>query len=550
MGDEAHYFGSFRGHEATVCPRVGVPFTGFASEPLYSLKSLRGIKAAIKLTQATAQARRALADLKPDVVFATGGYSAAPVLLAARKLGIPYVVHEQNVVPGRSIKLVAPKAYCVLTTFRSGAEHFAGCQVRRVGLPLRKSFRLGGQASFNFESKNDPAEISVLAMGGSQGASALNEAVLATVVRMSRYSVRWLHLSGVTHYDEIQQTASKLGVNSHYQVRAFLDGDEMASAVFGSTLSVCRSGLERSASSRRFESQACSFRFRRPLATTSITTPKSLRTWARPSCSRKDLQPSDLESRILLWVNEPERIERAQKALAEWDEPDALSNIIKICEPVRPANPFHENKRRNCRPFCPDRGARRFSAVLLCRNWRCGHVGHRRDDAPAGAHGLWQRRCFQSSDPVAGQSGCGHWHRPFGRTHHRGHGGVVPTDAIDLKTSPEVRRAEELGLPIFRRSQVGRLLKDKKVIAVSGTHGKTTTSGMLGVAMRAAGMDPTIVVGAEVPDFGGATVEGSGLWAVVEACEAYDSFHDLQPELRRSPTGSSITSIFTARGRT
>lgn len=109
---------------------------------------------------------------------------------------------------------------------------------------------------------------------------------------------------------------------------------------------------------------------------------------------------------------------------------------------------------------------------------------------------------------------------------------VVLTDAIDLKTSPEVRRAEELGLPIFRRSQVlGWLLKDKKVIAVSGTHGKTTTSGMLGVAMRAAGMDPTIVVGAEVPDFGGATVEGSGLWAVVEACEAYDSFHDLQPEV-------------------
>jgi len=109
---------------------------------------------------------------------------------------------------------------------------------------------------------------------------------------------------------------------------------------------------------------------------------------------------------------------------------------------------------------------------------------------------------------------------------------IVLTDAIDLQTSPEVAAAERLGLPIFRRSQLlGWLLKDKKVVAVTGTHGKTTTTGMLGVAMRAAGMDPTIVVGAEVPEFGGATVEGTGLWAVVEACEAYDGYHDLQPEL-------------------
>lgn len=330
-GDEAHYFGSFRGHEATVCPRVGVPFTGFASEPLYSLKSLRGIKAAIKLTQATAQARRALEELKADVVFATGGYSAAPVLLAARKLGIPYVVHEQNVVPGRSIKMVAPKAYCVLTTFRSGAEHFAGCQVRRVGLPLRKSFRQGGQASFNFESKNDPAETSVLAMGGSQGASALNEAVLATVVRMSRYSVRWLHLSGVTHYDEIQQTASKLGVNSHYQVRAFLDGDEMASAVFGSTLSVCRSGAGTLCELAAFRKPSVLIPFPAAFGNHQYYNAKEFEDMgAALVLPQKDLQPSDLESRILLWVNEPERIERAQKALAEWDEPDALSNIIKI----------------------------------------------------------------------------------------------------------------------------------------------------------------------------------------------------------------------------
>jgi len=109
---------------------------------------------------------------------------------------------------------------------------------------------------------------------------------------------------------------------------------------------------------------------------------------------------------------------------------------------------------------------------------------------------------------------------------------VVLTDAIDLGSSPEVARAHELRAPIFRRSQaLGWLLKPYKVIAVTGTHGKTTTTSMVGAGLKEAGLDPLIVVGANVPDFGGPVVEGEGEWAVVEACEAYDSFHDFDPHL-------------------
>ena len=130
--------------------------------------------------------------------------------------------------------------------------------------------------------------------------------------------------------------------------------------------------------------------------------------------------------------------------------------------------------------------------------------------------------------------------RAEGMDVHIGHTGdaiskddaLIVTDAIDLTSSPEVKRAKELGIPMVRRSQaLGWLLKGHKVIAVTGTHGKTTTTGMIGAGMKAAGMDPLIVVGASVPDFGGPVVEGKGEWAVVEACEAYDSFHDIDPDI-------------------
>lgn len=106
---------------------------------------------------------------------------------------------------------------------------------------------------------------------------------------------------------------------------------------------------------------------------------------------------------------------------------------------------------------------------------------------------------------------------------------VVLSDAISLD-SPEVVSARNLQCPIFRRSQLlGWLLHGKKLVAVTGTHGKTTTTGMIGAGLRSAGVDATLVVGAVVPEFGAAVIEGGSDIAVVEACEAYDSFHDLEP---------------------
>jgi D-alanine--D-alanine ligase len=109
---------------------------------------------------------------------------------------------------------------------------------------------------------------------------------------------------------------------------------------------------------------------------------------------------------------------------------------------------------------------------------------------------------------------------------------LVLSDAIDLSQSPEVFRAREIGVPLFRRSQLlGWLVRDHKVIGVTGTHGKTTTTGLLGAGLRAAGLDPLIVVGASIPEWNGPVVEGSGEWAVVEACEAYDALVDLEPTI-------------------
>jgi len=109
--------------------------------------------------------------------------------------------------------------------------------------------------------------------------------------------------------------------------------------------------------------------------------------------------------------------------------------------------------------------------------------------------------------------------------------GVVLSDAIPLEASEPVRAAE-LGLPLFRRSQLlGWLAQGRRTIAVTGSHGKTTTTGMIARALLDAELDPLVVVGAAVPEFGGPVVDGQGDWAVLEACEAYNGMLDLDPSV-------------------
>ncbi len=111
---------------------------------------------------------------------------------------------------------------------------------------------------------------------------------------------------------------------------------------------------------------------------------------------------------------------------------------------------------------------------------------------------------------------------------------VVATAAVS-DANPEVAAARRREVPIVSRAQfLGELMAAHRgvKIAVAGTHGKTTTTALLGVMLQSAGLDPTVFVGGEVPQLGGNVRIGSpdGPF-VAEACEAYDSFLHLRPDI-------------------
>jgi UDP-N-acetylmuramate--alanine ligase len=113
---------------------------------------------------------------------------------------------------------------------------------------------------------------------------------------------------------------------------------------------------------------------------------------------------------------------------------------------------------------------------------------------------------------------------------------VVVSTAIG-EDNPELRLARERGLAVIRRGELlAELCREKRLIAIAGTHGKTTTTAMLAWALREVGADPAFFVGGEVPGLGrdGTTANagwGDGEWVVAEADESDASFLDLAPEI-------------------
>ncbi len=149
----------------------------------------------------------------------------------------------------------------------------------------------------------------------------------------------------------------------------------------------------------------------------------------------------------------------------------------------------------------------------------CGATVSGSDPAPGPATETLARLGMQVTD------------RQDGRLLHQKLNVVVASPAIK-DDNPELARAQRMGLEVIRYPELlGYLMSRKKGIAISGTHGKSTTSSIAAFIMRRAGLDPSYVIGADVPQLGGGSHYGRGEYLVAEACEYQRSFLYLDPKL-------------------
>jgi UDP-N-acetylglucosamine--N-acetylmuramyl-(pentapeptide) pyrophosphoryl-undecaprenol N-acetylglucosamine transferase len=308
-----------------------MPFLGFESGPVYRLTTLKGFKSLLTLLRSTNDVVKSMRVKGVDVVFATGGYAAAPVLNAARKLKVPLVLHEQNTEPGRTNLIMSRYARAVCTAFHGSAKHFPAEKVVRVGMPIRRELRQTAEQARLLELGSTLPGI--LVMGGSQGSQVLNDLALSTAMRMGEERIRWTHLTGLSHYESTMNSLHKMGIRAEYSIKSYLQANEMADAMSDCRVAVCRSGAGSMAELAAFRKPSVLVPYPSAFNDHQYYNAKEFADMGAAEIVREgDLDPAVLESRILGWLYDEDRQLAAAKALAEWDVPNAVERILGIIE--------------------------------------------------------------------------------------------------------------------------------------------------------------------------------------------------------------------------
>jgi len=178
---------------------------------------LNTVKAMVKLPYGFYQSILIVKRFSPDLILGVGGYAAGPVCLAGWIMGIKTAIHEQNSHPGLTNRLLSRIAYRVFISFQDSKVHFPGENVSFTGNPVRDEFT---------EEKEGQAEghekFTILVTGGSQGASAINSAVIGAVrILKSRGREPWvIHQTGRADFERIERTYRENGIDG--DVRPFI----------------------------------------------------------------------------------------------------------------------------------------------------------------------------------------------------------------------------------------------------------------------------------------------------------------------------------------
>ena len=224
--------------EATIVPRAGYVLRTVNSRPLTRKPSLELVRTLGANLAGVAQSLSVLRSLKPDLVIATGGYVCFPVVVAARMLRLPVALLEPNAHPGLTNRLLAPLVDEVWGAFEDADARFAGKYVH-TGIPVRAKLRaLPARDEALARLGLSPQRRTLLAMGGSQGARSINDA-LASLVKTHALPAGWqlIHVTGEKEYDRIRGQVGDVRENA---VRPYLH--DLSDAYAAADLVLARAG--------------------------------------------------------------------------------------------------------------------------------------------------------------------------------------------------------------------------------------------------------------------------------------------------------------------
>ena len=228
------FVGAGRPFEKDALARAGYPQRTIAIEGIKGRGGWAKARAAMKIPGALFRSAGILAEAQADLVVGVGGYAAGPVALAAWIKGIPVVLCEQNTMPGITNRMLFPIAKRVYLSFENTRGKIDPLKKRITGNPIRQQILA---AATREEKETNP--FTILIVGGSQGAHAINLAVMDALPRLRQTrKIHFVHQTGAKDQDPVAAAYAKAGMDA--EVKAFFH--DMASRYRRADMVVCRAG--------------------------------------------------------------------------------------------------------------------------------------------------------------------------------------------------------------------------------------------------------------------------------------------------------------------
>lgn len=318
------FVGTARGLETRLVPQAGFGLSLIESAGLVNMGIAARLRGLWVLPKSFYAARKVIREFGPQLVVGAGGYVTGSVLLMAARLRIPTLVMESNAVPGFTNRALARFVDRATVSFEGALKYFYGKGVL-TGNPIRREF-------FDIPHKaRDDARFSLLAFGGSQGARAINEAMLAALPLLEPHKsvLRITHQTGELDYEKVCEGYRAANWEGQAEVKKYID--EMVTAFASADLIVSRAGATTSAELIAAQRAALMI----PLPG-QIEQRRNAETLQEAGAARMILQTgltgASLAGEIAALVERPERVTEMEAACGQLSRGDAAAATVDLIE--------------------------------------------------------------------------------------------------------------------------------------------------------------------------------------------------------------------------
>ncbi len=192
---DIHYIGSYNGIEKELIEKQQIPYHGISSGKLRRYFSLKNFTDPFRVLKGFSEANRLIKTLKPDVIFSKGGFVSVPVVIAGKRNNVPVIIHESDMTPGLANRISIPSAYKVCCNFPETLNALPKDKAVLTGCPIRQELMTGDpEKARAFCGFKDEKPV-ILVVGGSLGATAVNQAVRAILSELLK-DFQVIHLCG------------------------------------------------------------------------------------------------------------------------------------------------------------------------------------------------------------------------------------------------------------------------------------------------------------------------------------------------------------------